>query len=203
MSELPSYVTAAKPVPQANRVPWYKSTAQTYAGIMLWFVFWDKRARQRDTGAWRHPGARAGYGDSRCDRRGPDLPLCQLSCPGLDGHEDGPAAGRRRHLDLRSAGRIPHARLLHGHPAVRLVGGQRLLLRRSSLPVLGSGHRRCRQLHLAIGVVWAIVAAFVGLKGIHYVAKVATYLPLIPLVILLILAAKTVLGRRQLQAGAC
>ena len=40
MASLPSYVAAAKPVPQANRSAWYKSTAQTYAGIMLWFVFW-------------------------------------------------------------------------------------------------------------------------------------------------------------------
>ena len=27
--------------PLASRVPWYKNTAQTYAGIMLWFVFWQ------------------------------------------------------------------------------------------------------------------------------------------------------------------
>ena len=38
-------------------------------------------------------------------------------------------------------------------------------------------------------VLWGILAAFVGLKGIQYVAKVATYLPLIPLVILLLLVA--------------
>ncbi len=38
------------------------------------------------------------------------------------------------------------------------------------------------------------MAAFVGLKGIHYVAKVATFLPLIPLVILLVLLSKTVSG---------
>ena len=41
-SNLPDYVASAKPVPAANRVAWYKSTAQTYAGIMLWFVFWMK-----------------------------------------------------------------------------------------------------------------------------------------------------------------
>jgi cytosine permease len=35
-------------------------------------------------------------------------------------------------------------------------------------------------------VAWAGGAAFVGLKGIQYVAKVATYLPLIPLAVLLI-----------------
>ena len=35
-------------------------------------------------------------------------------------------------------------------------------------------------------VLWAAGAAFVGLKGIQYVAKVATYLPIIPLLVLLI-----------------
>ena len=33
-----------------------------------------------------------------------------------------------------------------------------------------------------------------GLKGISYVAKVATFLPVLPLVILLILAAMTISG---------
>jgi cytosine permease len=35
-------------------------------------------------------------------------------------------------------------------------------------------------------VIWALGAAFVGLKGIQYVAKVATWLPLIPLAVLLL-----------------
>ena len=38
---LPSYLAAAKPNPMANRAAWYKNTAQVYAGIMLWFVFWQ------------------------------------------------------------------------------------------------------------------------------------------------------------------
>ena len=39
--KLPGYLASASPNPAANRAPWYKTTAQTYAGIMLWFVFWD------------------------------------------------------------------------------------------------------------------------------------------------------------------
>ena len=35
-------------------------------------------------------------------------------------------------------------------------------------------------------VLWAVGAAFVGLKGIQYVAKVATFVPIIPLLVLLI-----------------
>ena len=38
---LPSYLSMAKPNPPSNRAPWYKNTAPTYAGIMLWFVFWQ------------------------------------------------------------------------------------------------------------------------------------------------------------------
>ena len=38
MSQLPDYLAAAKPVPLANRAPWYKTITPTYAGIMLWFV---------------------------------------------------------------------------------------------------------------------------------------------------------------------
>ena len=41
MASLPSYVAAARPVPLENRAAWFKNTAPTYAGIMLWFVFWQ------------------------------------------------------------------------------------------------------------------------------------------------------------------
>jgi cytosine permease len=37
-----------------------------------------------------------------------------------------------------------------------------------------------------ICILWALGAAFVGIKGIQYVAKVATYLPIIPFVVLII-----------------
>ncbi|MCP4376738.1 MAG: hypothetical protein GY794_11255 [bacterium] len=40
-SKLPDYIASATPIPQNARAPWYKNTAQTYAGIMLWFVFWQ------------------------------------------------------------------------------------------------------------------------------------------------------------------
>src|ERR1035441_3793609 len=39
--QLPSYITSATPNPPGKRGPWYANTAPTYAGIFLWFVFWD------------------------------------------------------------------------------------------------------------------------------------------------------------------
>ena len=40
-TSLPAYLASATPNPKGNRAPWYKNTAPTYAGIFLWFVFWD------------------------------------------------------------------------------------------------------------------------------------------------------------------
>ncbi|MCX7888093.1 MAG: cytosine permease, partial [Verrucomicrobiae bacterium] len=53
-----------------------------------------------------------------------------------------------------------------------------------------------------IMVIWGALAAFVGLKGIQYVARVATYLPLIPLATLLWMTAKTIGGVGQFDAAA-
>ena len=40
-SQLPDYLASASPNPTANRAPWYTNTAPTFAGVFLWFVFWD------------------------------------------------------------------------------------------------------------------------------------------------------------------
>ena len=41
MAELPEFITDNKPVPQENRISWTKSIAPAYAGIMLWYAFWQ------------------------------------------------------------------------------------------------------------------------------------------------------------------
>jgi cytosine permease len=48
--------------------------------------------------------------------------------------------------------------------------------------------------HLGLGIIWAIIAAFVGLKGIKYVGMVASYMPIIPIVVLVILLVTTMGG---------
>ena len=45
VSQLPGYITSAVPNSKSNRAPWYKNTAPTYAGIFLWFVFWQDAAK--------------------------------------------------------------------------------------------------------------------------------------------------------------
>jgi hypothetical protein len=37
---LPNYIKLTRPVPSSERAPWYKSTFPTYAGIFLWVGFY-------------------------------------------------------------------------------------------------------------------------------------------------------------------
>ncbi len=147
MSNLPSYLAAAKPVPLANRAPWYKTITPAYIGVMLWFVFWQDLV----TGG---AGKDVHSGRSACERlllplprpghcRG-DLPFLLLSGAGPVGHENRPAAVRGGHVDLRRPRRAVHARLPDGLAPVRLAGRQRLHRGQGPLHVLRCRHESRR-----------------------------------------------------------
>jgi cytosine permease len=191
-SNLPDYVASAQPVPPGNRVPWFKSTAQTYAGIMLWFVFWESVPTSGAPGA---AGILAhGLGAAILGVVVGAL-ICHFAsylAPGLMGMKTG--------LPLAVVGTstygVQGGFLMPGFLMGVLQFGWLAVNAYFSAKLLAwlAGSAEGSVLHMTIGVIWALIAAFVGLKGIHYVAKVATYLPLIPLVILLILLGKTAAG---------
>ncbi len=196
-SNLPNYVASAKPVPLANRTAWYKTTAQTYAGIMLWFVFWESVPI-----SWPGPGGILAHGLATALA---GVVAAALIChfasylaPGLMGMKTG--------LPLAVVGTSTYGVyggflmpgffmgiLQFGWLAVNAFFSAELLARLADQPTMTPDHP-IAPVHMAIGAVWCLAAALVGLKGIHYVAKVATFLPLIPLVILLILTMKTFAG---------
>jgi len=180
---LPDYITSATPNPAANRAPWYKNTAPTYAGIFLWFVFWQDAAK---AGA---PGGTLAQG------LGWSL-LCLVAAavvchalfylvPGLFGMRTGLPLYIVGTSTFGATGGFLMPGFLMGVLQFGWVG---VNVYYSSLAL----HAVIPVDAKIIMVVWGALAAFVGLKGIQYVAKVATYLPLIPLVVLLWLAAKTV-----------
>jgi cytosine permease len=191
-SNLPDYVASAQPVPLASRVPWYKSTAQTYAGIMLWFVFWQSvpaSGAPGPAGILAHGLVTALLGVIAAAL------ICHFAsylAPGMMGMKTG--------LPLAVVGTstygVQGGFLMPGFFMGVLQFGWLAVNSYFSAELLAglAGYPKDSTLHMAIGAIWAIAAALVGLKGIHYVAKVATYLPLIPLVILLILAGKTFAG---------
>lgn len=203
-SELPDYVASAQPNPPEKRVPWYASTAQTYAGIMLWFAFWstvpssglaDASPDHPRTLDAVLPGILAhGLGTALLAVVVAAL-ICHFAsylAPGLMGMKTGLplAVVGTSTYGVRGGFLMPGffmGVLQFGWLAVNAYFSAKLLADLAGFPQ-GS------LVHLSIGVVWAVVAAFVGLKGIQYVAKIATFLPLLPLIILLVLAGKTISG---------
>ncbi len=202
MSSLPSYLAAAKPVPLANRAPWYKTITPAYLGVMLWFVFWQSLS---DGGLKVCPPGgtlAAGLVPALLG-----LLLAAAIChflfylvPGMLGMQTG--------LPLYVVGTSTYG----ARGGLFMPGFLMGLLQFGWLAVngwaVGETLCKCFQVGLTpdgavlepgwwygiIASMWIILAAFVGLKGIQYVGRIGTYLPLIPVVILIVLLAKTVGG---------
>ena len=175
VSSLPSYITSASPNPQGNRAPWYKTTAQTYAGIFLWFMFWDSMSK--------HTLSTAGLGATLVG-----IVLGALIChflfyliPGLLGMKTGLPLYIVGTSTFGAVGGLIMPGFLMGALQFGWLG----------VNAFGSSDALAKGFHVSglfypLCIVWTLAAAFVGMKGIQYVARVATYLPLIPLVVLIV-----------------
>ncbi len=195
---LPDYLSMAKPNPKSNRAPWYKNTAPTYAGIFLWFVFWSQAPTGGGSGV---PGGvlSQGVGVALLG-----LVVAALLChflfylvPGLFGLKTGLPLYIVGTSTYGAQGGFLMPGFLMGVLQFGWLGVNAYFASVALAPLLG-GSTAVQQ---GIAVVWAILAAFVGLKGIQYVAKVATFLPLIPLAILLLMLAKTLGGLGDFDAA--
>jgi len=187
---LPSYVSMAKPNPSSNRAPWYKNTAPTYAGIFLWFVFWGNA-----------PGGGSGLAGGVLSQ-GVGVALlgliaAALIChflfyyvPGLLGMKTGLPLYVVGTSTYGTQGGFLMPGFLMGVLQFGWLGVNAYFSAQALSPLVGGNPAAVKVLM----ILWAALAAFLGLKGIQYVAKVATYLPLIPVAILVILLAKTLGG---------
>ncbi|MCR5164076.1 MAG: hypothetical protein K6C40_08680 [Thermoguttaceae bacterium] len=199
MANLPDYVASAKPNPLENRAPWWKNTAQTYAGIMLWFVFWTKIP---GTGVSQTNPAgllTCGLGTALAA-----LVLAAFLCHFLFYLVPG-KLGMKTGLPLYIVGTSTYGvrggflmpgflmgLLQYGWLAVNAWGSGTLFT--CMIYGVGAGDARNYLVFYVIAIVWACAAAFVGLKGIKYVAGVATWFPIIPIVVLIALFVKTMDG---------
>lgn len=182
---LPAYITSAVPNPPTNRAPWYKNTAPTYAGIFLWFVFWQDAVLATTKGG----GLAQGVGVALLG-----LVIAALIChflfylvPGLLGMKTGLPLYIVGTSTFGATGGFVLPGFLMGLLQFGWLGVNTYFSALAIATFTGLPAK-------VLMVVWGVLAAFVGLKGIQYVAKVATYLPLIPVAVLLILFVKTVSG---------
>jgi cytosine permease len=185
---LPSYLGMAKPNPVANRAPWYKSTAPAYAGIFLWVVFYMEIAKGTLP--------QAGLGLSLLG-----LVIAALIChflfylvPGLYGMKTGYPLYVVGSSTYGTVGGFLIPGLLmgllqFGWLAVNIAISTDFILQAMGKaptkdPVTGvfTGST----LFTVVAIIWAALAVFVALKGIQYLGKVSTFLPIVPLVMILI-----------------
>jgi cytosine permease len=201
MDSLPNYLEAAKPVPKSNRVPWYLSSAQTYAGVMLWFAFWQVIAvgPRIHEGFDQYSAFAGGVLSHGVLLALASVVVAALIChflfylvPGLLGFKSG--------LPLYVVGTSTYG----AYGGFLMPGFLMGLLQFGWLGVSSyfSAKMLCEPFgygagsfpHAAVAIVWAIAAAVVGLKGIRYVAGVNTFAPIVPLVALAILTYGTLSG---------
>jgi cytosine permease len=181
--QLPSYITSATALGTDKRAPWYKNVAPTYAGIFLWFVFWQDAAVAPTAGGTLAQGV--GWALL-------SLVLAALVChflfylvPGLLGMKTGLPLYIVGTSTFGANGGFIMPGFLMGVLQFGWLGVNTYFSALALATVIPVPAK-------VIMVVWGVLAAFVGLKGIQYVARVSTYLPLIPLAILLLLVAKTI-----------
>jgi cytosine permease len=188
---LPAYISKASPNPASNRAPWYKNTAPTYAGVFLWIVFYREIA------------------SGTLDRASLGLCLAGLILAGIISHAlfyRIPATlGMRTGLPLYVVGSSTFGTqggyimpgILMGILQVGWMSVNTFVATTFILTAFGFKANPGALPVILIASAWALALGYVGAKGIQYVAKFATFLNFVPLLMILVVCAKNAGGAAQ------
>lgn len=185
---LPDYLSKAVPNPTANRAPWYKNIAPSYAGVFLWIAFYNSIAVGTIT-------------------RG-TLAVCLLSLavagalsyalyyyvPAMLGMKTGHPLYVVGSSTFGTRGGYLMPGLLMGLLQVGWIGVGTFFATKFLLTGFGADARPGTMPFIVVGVIWGYTMAWIGVMGIKYVARVATFLNFIPLLMILIVFSKTARG---------
>jgi len=194
---LPDYLAKAKPNAAGNRAPWYANTAPSYAGIFLWIAFYQQIAG----------GTLAHGGLGLCLVA---LLLAGLLCyalyylvPAMLGMQTGFPLYVVGSSTFGATGGYVMPGLLMGLLQIGWFAVATFFAADFILKGLGMGSAPGSPPFIVAGVLWGCVMAWVGAKGIQYVARVSLILNAIPLLMLLIVVFQTAgsAGRYQVPAG--
>ncbi|HEX4230267.1 MAG TPA: cytosine permease [Bryobacteraceae bacterium] len=176
-SSLPQYIDLSVPVPLANRVPWYKSTFPTYAGIFLFVGFYLTLA-----------GPTIGYAD---------ISVCLWACltagflcfalyyyvPAMLGMQTGQSLYVVGSSTFGTLGGYLIPGLLMG---VLQVGWVAVIAAVAIRFIMQGLNLSSKGLAAIFVVVWIYSLAWVAIKGIHHVGQVAKVLNWVPLLMILV-----------------
>lgn len=186
MQTLPDYIAKTVPNPPSKRAPWYANTAPSYAGVFLWVVFYQSLAQ----GTLEHAG--------------PGLCVLALAVAGLLSYGlyyYVPAMlGMRTGYPLYVVGSSTFGTsggylmpgLLMGVLQIGWFAVGTFFSTTYILKGLGMDATPGTLRFAIVAVLWAYTMAYIGVKGIQYVAKVSLFLNLIPALMILVVFLKTV-----------
>jgi len=187
---LPGYLKASVPNPADKRAPWYKNTAPAYFGIFLWFPFYLTLAQQTLTKASLETCLLG-------------LVVAGLLCFGLYYYAPamlGMQTGRTLYIvgtsTFGTTGGYVMPGLLMG---VLQIGWFAVATYFATDYILKGLHSESRVLFIAVAVIWAYALAWVAIKGIAYVARVAQVLNWVPLAMIVIVFAANSGGLHSYQ----
>ena len=170
----------AKPNALENRAPWYKSTAPAYAGIFLWVVFYMKIADGTLS--------QAGLGLSLLG-----LVVAALIChylfylvPGLFGMKTGYPLYVVGSSTYGTRGGFLMPGLLMGLLQFGWLAVNIAISTTFILKAVNADFSPMKPVFAIVAIIWAALAVLVALKGIQYLGKVSTYLPIVPLIMILV-----------------
>jgi cytosine permease len=186
---LPDYLSKASPNPASNRGPWFSNTAPTYAGIFLWVAFYSQMAEGTLTVAHLRVCLAA-------------LVIAAILCYALF-YRVPATLGMKTGYPLYVVGSSTFG-TKGGYLQIGWFAVATYLSSDFILKGLGIVSAPMTPSFIITGALWGLVMASIAAKGIQYVAKVASILNWIPLLMLLIVIAKTAggIGHHQLAAGA-
>jgi cytosine permease len=176
-TELPNYVLSSVPNPLGKRVPWYKSTFPSYAGIFLWVAFY------------------LGLSAPTLSLASPAVCLVGLFVAGLlcfALYYYAPAmlgmqTGRPLYIVGTSTFGVKGGYLMPGLLMGCLQIGWFAVATYFATDYIMEGlGSQSKGLFVAIALVWAYGLAWVAIKGISYMARIAQFLNWVPLLMIII-----------------
>jgi len=194
---LPDYLAKAVPNPMGKRGPWYANTAPSYAGIFLWIAFYQQMAG----GTLAHAGLGVCLGA---------LLIAGLLCyglyylvPAMLGMTTGFPLYVVGSSTFGATGGYIMPGLLMGLLQIGWFAVATFFSTDFILKGLGMDSAPGSAAFIVTGFLWGGVMAFVGAKGIQYVARLSLLLNSIPLIMLLIVVFQTAggIGSYQVTAG--
>jgi cytosine permease len=188
MAVCPSYISRATPNPTESRAPWYTNIAPSYAGIFLWIVFYqalgEQTVRHAGLGVCLFALVVAGT-------------LCHVAfyyVPAMLGMKTGLPLYAIGSSTFGATGGYLMPGLLMGFLQVGWFAVGTFIATDFILKGLGLPSTPGALAFVTVGVVWGYTMAFIGVKGIRYVGRVALLLNIIPLVMLLVVFFHTAAG---------